>query len=466
MDSSTNNRLLRTVAMLLILSLAIFNYINRAVLVPNARYILMDLYGYSMETANQNMSKVTTLHTIFKWTAAAFTILYGYLNDKFPRKMILTVGAITYGICSIITAYVQSYEQLVAMQIITAISIGASLPTSYSILSDMYPVKNRGRVFGVFGLAAIFGDILGSVLISMIYPATEINPTNWRPPFLITGALSLILAIAIFFLVMEPKRGGMDNSLREVLTNESIEYSSRINKGDLKEVWTNKTNRWLIMNFIDNIVGGYILATAIDWLRYEHGADPEVAGMLILIPALAIIGGTLFWGAIGDKWFEKDKAGRVIICTICLAMSAIFLPIAVSRPFDLTGLDLGGALADSQFVLAFAMFFIFFFFNHGVGPGWHATLIDANRVEVRGSMLSVATFFEEFGEGLGILIGGLIYEALVLSGVANPFGTTYLYLTIFMALGVLMWIPLIKNVRLDIAAVDEWNKKQAAALSQ
>ena len=127
--------------------------------------------------------------------------------------------------------------------------------------------------------------------------------SNWRMPFLVCGAISLVLTILIFFVVKEPKRGANESELKDLLSQEAISYSYRIRKEDLKEVWSNKTNRWLIGNFIDNIAGGFILATAIDWLRTEHDAAPEVAGMLVLIPALAIMVGTLFWGVIGDKWF-------------------------------------------------------------------------------------------------------------------------------------------------------------------
>jgi MFS transporter, Spinster family, sphingosine-1-phosphate transporter len=465
-ENNNEKKFLKIFAVFLIVALAVFNYVNRAILVPNARYILMDLYNYTAVEVDTELVKITNLHTIFKWSAAACTILYGYLNDKFQRKRILSVGALIYGICALLTAYVQSYSQLVLMQILTAMAIGASLPTSYSILSDMYPPGKRGKIFGVFGLSTIFGDIFGNLMVSLVFPATLDNLANWRQPFLVCGAISLVLTVLIIIFVQEPKRGSNEDSLKELLTDESIEYSHRIKKEDLKDVWKNKSNRWLILNFIDNITGGFILATAIDWLRQEHGAEPEVAGMLVLIPALAIIGGTLFWGIIGDKWFKRDKAGRVIVCIICLSISSIFLPIAVSRPFDLTGLDLGQTLANAQFQFAFAIFFIFFFFNNGIGPGWNATIIDINKVEVRGSILSVATFFEEFGEGLGILIGGLVYRILAQNNITTPYGTTYLWLTVFLVLGVVMWIPLYKNVRSDIAKVEEYNKNRALELDK
>lgn len=462
----TQNRFLRIFTIFLIVFLAIFNYIDRAILVPNGQYILMDLLGYSALEAMQNTSMITTLHTIFKWTAAAFTILYGYLNDKYPRKYILAIGTLTFGICSIITANVASYSQLVALQMITAVCIGASLPTSYSILSDLSPPKNRGKTFGIFGISTILGDLIGNLLISLVYPATESNLANWRPPFLIVGGISITLTILLIILVKEPKRGGQEDALREVLSNESIEYSYRIRKEDLKEVYKNKTNFWLIMNFVDNIFGGYILANAIPWLRTEHYAAPEVAGILVIVPATAILLGTLFWGAIGDIWFKKDKAARVKVSILCLTVSLAVFPLAVLKSFNLQGKDLGQTFADPDFGIAFAIFWIFFFFNNGIGPNWHAIIIDANRVEHRGSMLSVATFFEEFGEGLGLLIGGVFHDLVLVNGSATPYQDTFLLLTIFTFLGILMWLPLVKTIRKDIEAVDAVNVQRAQELQK
>ena len=142
------------------------------------------------------------------------------------------------------------------------------------------------------------------------------------------------------------------------------------------------------------------------------------------------------------------------------------MPIAITRPFDLTGMGFGEVLGDGAFQLAFACFFVFFFFNNGIGPGWHATIIDANRVETRESMLSIATFLEEFGEGLGILIGGLVRDALVVGGSTIPYGQTYLWLTLTLIASIGMWIPLAKNIRLDIARVDAYNHQVAVELEQ
>ncbi|MBD3352655.1 MAG: MFS transporter, partial [Candidatus Lokiarchaeota archaeon] len=455
---------LRILTVIFIVFLAIFNYTNRAILVPNSKFILMDLIGMSVGEAESKSRLITNLHTIFKLSAAAFTIFYGYLNDKYPRKWILALGGIGYSLGSIGTYFVGTYNGLIGLQIITAICIGASLPTSYSILSDMYPVANRSKVFGIFGLSTIFGDILGNLMVTLLFPADITNLSAWRLPFLICGMLSLMLAILILLTAKEPKRGQMEENLKQVLSEESIEYSYRIQIDDLKQVWKNKSNRWLILNFVDNMSGGYILATAVDWLRTERNASPDVAGYLVLIPAIGIMLGTVFWGYMGDKLYQKDKRGRVGVCIICMIMSAILLPLAVTRPFDLNGMDFGQVLSDTAFWIAFAIFFVFFFFNNGIGPNWHSTLIDANPVEIRGSMISVATFFEEVGEALGIVIGGIIHDLLIINGSSSAFETTYAILTVFMALGIFMWIPLFKNIKKDIKHVKELNKKRAQEL--
>nr|MDO8113647.1 MFS transporter [Candidatus Sigynarchaeota archaeon] len=454
---------LRIFIVLLIMFLAIFNYIDRAILVPNQEFIIMDLFGVSQVEAAERTAMISGLHTVFKWSAALCTIAYGYLSDKFPRKMILVIGSLAYGICTMFTFFVKTYEQLVALQIITAVSIGASLPTSYTILSDLYPQLNRGRVFGVFGISTILGDILGNLTVSLIFPVDPANLANWRPPFLLVGVLDLVLTGLIFIFVKEPKRAITENYLDQVVSQEGIEYSYRIRKQDLADLWNVHSNRWLILNFVDNITGGYMLATAIPWMK-EHGATSTVAGIIILFPALGILFGNLFFGWLGDKLFKKDKRGRVLTCIICICVSAVMLPIASVLPYDLTGLDIGQALSSLVFIGILLFWLVFFFFNNGIGPHWHATILDTNKVEARGSMLSIAVFFEEFGEGLGILIGAWIHDGLTLAGIAMPYSITWGVLTVFIIGGAVFWFFLYRNVAKDIARVDELNKQRAEEL--
>jgi MFS family permease len=464
---------LRTIALLFIIFIAIFNYVDRAILTPNAKFILMDLLQFTESQADANTKMIDNLHAIFKWTAAGFTILYGWFNDKYPRKLILTLGALAFGVFSILTSFIQSYTGLVLCQICTGISIGASLPTSFSLLSDLYPTENRSRVFGLFGMSAVLGDVFGNLMVGLIFPvdtgAIPGNPANyvfvnWRIPFLIVGFITIIAAILLFIIVKEPQRGVQEAYLKEMITEESIEYSYRIQKQDLKEIWNTKTNFWLIINLLDNFFGGYMIAKAIPWLMSEHGASSEVAGMLIIIPAVGILLGTVFWGWVGDKWFIKDKAGRVKAMLVCVIVGTILIPVATTMPFDLTGKDLGQALGDGQFLFAFSLFFIFFFFDNGIYPNWHSTIVDANRVEVRGSILSIAIFFEEIGEALGFVLGSAIHDALVLSGSPTPYQTAFLLLMLSLVGGFFLFLPLLKSIKIDIARVEAFNKAKVEQL--
>ncbi|MBN2151196.1 MAG: MFS transporter [Candidatus Lokiarchaeota archaeon] len=459
---------IRILAVFIIVFLGIFNYVDRAILVPNQEYILMDLLSIPQGDAAARTAMISGLHTVFKWSAAACTIVYGYLNDKFNRKLILVVGALAYSACTFITFAVTSYEQLVLLQIITAVSIGASLPTSYSILSDLYPQKNRGRIFGLFGISTILGDILGNMMVSVVFPVDLANLavaplSNWRMPFLVVGLLNLAFAgLAIAFL-KDPKRAAAEEHLNVLVAKEGIEYAYKIRRADLADIVKNKSNFWLILNFVDNMTGGFMLATAIPWL-VEHGASPFVAGIIILVPAIGILTGNLFFGWLGDLLFKRDKRGRVFTCLICVCVSFVLLPVAASLQFNLSGMDVGEVFTDGAFLGIIIVWLVYFFFNNGIGPHWHATIIDVNKVEARGTMLSVATFFEEFGEGLGILIGSLMHDAFVFTGAALPYSLTWGWLTVFLAGGAVFWFFLYRNVAQDISRVEELNKARAEEL--
>ncbi|MFX0098113.1 MAG: hypothetical protein ACFFCS_00930 [Candidatus Hodarchaeota archaeon] len=50
---------------------------------------------------------------------------------------------------------------------------------------------------------------------------------------------------------------------------------------------------------------------------------------------------------------------------------------------------------------------------------------------------------------------------MVRNGIGIPYGTTWIILTVFIIAGVLLWLPLYRNIKKDIARVDEYNKKIA-----
>ena len=79
----------------------------------------------------------------------------------------------------------------------------SSYPGLFSLVSDYFGPKVRGRVYGLLRLTQPLGYIIGMVL-GLILTAT----LGWRAVFYLTGGLGLVLAGLIFFSLRKRRATG------------------------------------------------------------------------------------------------------------------------------------------------------------------------------------------------------------------------------------------------------------------
>ncbi|MHA1818908.1 MAG: MFS transporter, partial [Promethearchaeota archaeon] len=141
---------------LTLILISLFNYIDRSILAPNYNLVMLEFH---IDTKQMGF-----VSTTFSITAAFFTVFFGYLTDRVNRKWLLFFGSIEYSIFTILTAFSASYNELLLFKIFTGFGIGVILPTSYSMISDLFKSESRGKIFSVFAIALNIGDALGAIV--------------------------------------------------------------------------------------------------------------------------------------------------------------------------------------------------------------------------------------------------------------------------------------------------------------
>ena len=106
--------------------------------------------------------------TRFGWVGASFMIVYtivsplmGWLGDRYNRKVLLAGGVGLWSLATVGTAFSSDYSHMFFWRALLGIgeaSYGVIAPT---LLSDLFPVKERGRAMGVYYLALPVGTALG-----------------------------------------------------------------------------------------------------------------------------------------------------------------------------------------------------------------------------------------------------------------------------------------------------------------
>ena len=107
------------------------------------------------------------IFSIYLLTNAVTVPIYGRLSDVFGRKPILLVGIAGFLVGSVLCALSWSMVALIAFRGVQGLAAGAILPTTTTIVGDLYEPAERGKIQGyissVWGVTAIAGPAIGGL---------------------------------------------------------------------------------------------------------------------------------------------------------------------------------------------------------------------------------------------------------------------------------------------------------------
>lgn len=141
------------------------------------------------------------------WAVNAYTLVfagllftYGVLGDRYGRRRALVVGLVLFGLASLLAAFSASPEQLIASRALMGIGGAAVLPSTLSIISNVFEPDERGKAISIWagfvGLAVAIGPITGGLLLERFW---------WGSVFLINVPVVLLALAAIAWTVPESK---------------------------------------------------------------------------------------------------------------------------------------------------------------------------------------------------------------------------------------------------------------------
>ena len=187
-------------ALALLTALNLLNYVDRSVL--NA---VQPLIQNEFHVTDAQIGRLTTVFLIFYTLAAP---LMGPLADRYSRRLIIALGAFAWSGATLLTAVTHSYEALLIRHTLVGVGEASFVTISPTVVADLFPESQRGRVLGFFYLAIPVGFALG-------YPIGGYFGTHygWRAPFLLAGIPGFVLGALVLFMP-EPERGRFD-SLQE-----------------------------------------------------------------------------------------------------------------------------------------------------------------------------------------------------------------------------------------------------------
>jgi MFS family permease len=349
-------------------------------------------------------------------------VVWGYWGDRSNRKRLLLLGTLIWSTAMLFSGLAQSYRQLWLWQLVTAVGIGAIISVGFSVVTDFIPPRRRGLMLGLWGISQGGGGGGGSLL------GSTLGAYNWRWPFLVIAGAGFLFAL-LYLFTYEPERGRAEPALSKVFAGGS-QYEHRIKLADLRQIFTTRSNVWLILQaFVSTLAfGSLIWRPRLFIARVESaGYDLETATIVGNMMSLLFETGFYFAvpaGHLGDRWQRRNPRARAIICTIT-SLSAVPFHIALFL-VPLHGLTIPAEAGLGPIVLATLASF---FTNGWVtaafllaipaialavadGPNRSALMSDVNLPEHRGTVAGLNALAGGLGLALGNVLAGVVLTYL------------------------------------------------------
>ncbi len=142
-----------------------------------------------------------------QWMVDAYVLVFagllltaGSLSDRFGRRLVLSIGLFVFGAGSAASAFATSASMLIGTRALMGIGGAMIMPSTLSILTNVFPAEERGRAIGIWagvsGAGIGIGPLVGGALLDHFW---------WGSVFLINVPI-VIIAITAGRLIVPNSR--------------------------------------------------------------------------------------------------------------------------------------------------------------------------------------------------------------------------------------------------------------------
>ncbi|MBU0927702.1 MAG: MFS transporter [Spirochaetes bacterium] len=359
------------------------------------KLLIGPLQSQIMDTFKINYTQWGLLNTSALVVGALSYPLWGWLYDHYARPKLLALASLIWGCTTWLNAVAPTYSIFLITRASTGID-DSSYPGIYSLISDYFPAKMRGKVYGFLQVAQPIGYLVGMVLAIVLG-----SMWGWRKIFYLTGGLGVAVAVVLFFGVKDQPRGASEPELAGVSDLDSkFKFSWKTVGGLFRK-------KSLIILFLQGFIGVFpwqvITYYIFAYLEKSRGFSGE-AQLLTMVPAVLLMAvGYPVGGMIGDRLFKRTPKGRVIVGAAGVALGAVFLLLAIESPVENQVL-FGAFLCVAAFFMPFA------------SPNVISSFYDVTEPEIRATTNAVQNFIETAGSAAAPLLAGILADRFSLEG--------------------------------------------------
>ncbi|CAF3450944.1 unnamed protein product [Fusarium graminearum] len=169
---------------------------------------------YIIGNALGSTSQASWIASGYFITSTVGQLMYGRLSDIWSRKIILLMGLAIFFIGSIASSLADSVLQLTIFRAFTGIGGGGLMTVAQLIVSDVVPLRERGKYQGILGAVVAIANGIGPVVGGALSSSSE---DSWRWIFRMQLPLTLLTTLCVlFFMPLKTVQGDWKLKLKAV----------------------------------------------------------------------------------------------------------------------------------------------------------------------------------------------------------------------------------------------------------
>lgn len=342
-------------------------------------------------------ASATTIATLSLVGIAIGAALVGPLTDRVGRRSVLIGSIALFSVFTLIVPLAGSVGTFSAYRLIAGIGLGACLPTALTFMSEHMPADKRARA----STYTMTGYHVGAVLTSLL---ALLVGADWQILFYAGGAAGLLLLPLLWLRLPESS----------AFLAAQEKGAARIGPSSLLKPPYLRATLGVWVGAFMGLLLVYGLNTWLPKIMKDAGYEMSASVTMLLVLNVGAVVGLLLAG------HAADRRGTKIITVVWFAVAAVFLALLSVRVESALLLN-AFIFVTGVFVFS-AMVLIYAYVTQHYPP------------EVRGTALGLTSAIGR----LGAIFGPSVTGALVVAGIAHPWG--FYFFAAVAVLGVLAMI--------------------------
>jgi MFS transporter, Spinster family, sphingosine-1-phosphate transporter len=316
-------------ALILLLAINLFNYIDRYVLAGVEPEIRTHFFRPDDPNAH---ALVGLLGTAFLVSYMVSAPIFGWLADRMSRWLIIGVSVTLWSAATAMSGLAGTFAFLLITRLFVGVGEGGYGPAAPTIIADLFPLLSRGRMLAYFYVAIPVGSAIGYAVGGFVAAHW-----GWQTAFFVVAPPGLLLGLFCFLRrdprvrlgsIKEKQRASLSDYLRLARTRSYVLNT-------------------LAMTALTFAIGGMSFWVP-GYLEYR-GLPPTSRIIFGGITVLAGLTATLAGGIAGDSLRKRFPGSYFLISGIGVIIAFPFSVVMLFTPFP------------AAWVMMFvAVFFLFF----------------------------------------------------------------------------------------------------------